>query len=74
MLTVQPRSQIIGKVVEPDGENNCCIPPTLERWVYIVSTHGPLDGPLYTWAQYTPTPRRSLNYRRTVFKTGQQES
>jgi len=32
-----------------------CIPPTLEGWVYIVPTHGPLDGPLYTWAQYTPT-------------------
>jgi len=28
-----------------------CIPPTLEGWVYIVPTH----GPLYTWAQYTPT-------------------
>ena len=37
------------------GENNACIPPTLEEWVYIVPTHGPLDGPLYTWAQYTPT-------------------
>ena len=23
-----------------------CIPPTLEGWVYIVPTHGPLDGPL----------------------------
>ena len=32
-----------------------CIPPTLEGWVYIIPTHGPLDGPLYTWAQYTPT-------------------
>ena len=32
-----------------------CIPPTLERWVYIIPIHGPLDGPLYTWAQYTPT-------------------
>ena len=32
-----------------------CIPPTLEGWVYITPTHGPLDGPLYTWAQYTPT-------------------
>ena len=29
--------------------------PTLEWWVYINSIHGPLDGPLYTWAQYTPT-------------------
>ena len=47
------------------GENNACIPPTLEEWVYIVPTHGPLDGPLYTWAQYTPTPPRSLNYRRS---------
>ena len=32
-----------------------CIPPILERWVYIKPLHGPLDGPLYTWAQYTPT-------------------
>ena len=31
------------------------IPPTLEGWVYIIPIHGPLDGPLYTWAQYTPT-------------------
>ena len=23
-----------------------CIPPTLEGWVYIEPTHGPLDGPL----------------------------
>ena len=38
-----------------DGENNGCIPPTLEGWVYIIPIHGPLDGPLYTWAQYTPT-------------------
>ena len=37
------------------GENNACIPPTLEGWVYITLIHGPLDGPLYTWAQYTPT-------------------
>ena len=33
-----------------------CIPPTLDEWVYIYPIHGPLDGPLYTWAQYTPTP------------------
>ena len=39
------------------GENIFCIPPTLEGWVYIIPTHGPLDGPLYTWAQYTPTVR-----------------
>ena len=32
-----------------------CIPPTLEGWVYIIPIHGPLDGSLYTWAQYTPT-------------------
>ena len=32
-----------------------CITPTLEGWVYIDPIHGPLDGPLYTWAQYTPT-------------------
>ena len=38
------------------GENNACIPPTLEGWVYITPIHGPRDGPLYTWAQYTPTP------------------
>ena len=28
---------------------------TLEGWVYIMPIHGPLDGPLYTRAQYTPT-------------------
>ena len=38
------------------GENNCCIPPTLEGWVYIIPIHGSLDGPLYALAQYTPTP------------------
>ena len=37
-----------------DG-NNWCIPPTLNGWVYIEPIHGPLCGPLYTWAQYTPT-------------------
>ena len=37
------------------GGNNGCIPPTLEGWVYIIPIHVPLDGPLYTWAQYTPT-------------------
>ena len=42
-----------------------CIPPTLEGWVYIIPIHGPLDGSLYTWAQYTPTPPCSLNYRRS---------
>jgi len=47
-----------------DG-NYCSIPPTLDGWVYIDPIHGPLDGPLYTWAQYTPTPPRSLNYRRS---------
>ena len=36
--------------------NNCSIPPTLDGWVYIGPIHGPLDGPLYIWAQYTPTP------------------
>ena len=37
-----------------DG-NNSSIHPTLDGWVYIDPIHGPLDGPLYTWAQYTPT-------------------
>ena len=32
-----------------------CIPPTLDGWVYIEPIHEPLGGPLYTWAQYTPT-------------------
>ena len=36
---------------------------TLEGWVYIMPIHVPLDGPLYTRAQYTPTPPRSLNFR-----------
>ena len=35
-----------------------CIPPTLEGWVYI----DPIHGPLYTWAQYTPTTR-SIPYQ-----------
>ena len=47
------------------GENNPCIPPTLEGRVYITHIHGPLNGPLYTWAQYTPTPPLRLNYRRS---------
>ena len=44
------------RVVPLAGGNNGSIPPTLEGWVYIIPIHGPLDGPLYTWAQYTPTP------------------
>ena len=47
------------------GENNPYIPPTLDGWVYIIPIHEPLDGPLYTRAQYTPTPPRSLNNRRS---------
>ena len=46
-----------------DG-NYCCIPPTLDGWVYIDPTHGPLDGPLYTWAQYTPTLTIDASFRR----------
>ena len=38
-----------------------CIPPTLDGWVYIEPIHGPLVRPLYTWAQYTPTQRRTVN-------------
>ena len=41
--------------------NNCYISPTLDGWVYIEPIHGPLGGPLYTWAQYTPTQRRTVN-------------
>jgi len=33
-----------------------CIPPNPKRVGYIVPIHGPLDGPLYICAQYTPTP------------------
>ena len=33
-----------------------CIPPNPRRVRYKDPIHGPLDGPLYTWAQYTPTP------------------
>ena len=47
---------MIDITMETDGKNNCCIPPTLDGWVYIEPIHGPLGGPLYTWAQYTPTP------------------
>ena len=49
-----------------DGENNCSIPPTLEWWIYIITTHGPLDGPLYTWAQYTPTVIEGLLWETRV--------
>ena len=48
-------------LVDDVGENNACIHPTLEGWVNIIHIH----GPLYTWPQYTPTPPRSLNYRRS---------
>ena len=47
-----------------DG-NNSSIPPTLDGWVYIEPIHGPLDGPLYTWAQYTPTHTILVNLRST---------
>jgi len=40
-----------------------CIPPTLEGWVYIIPIHGPLDVPLHTWAQYTPTVRCSSSHK-----------
>ena len=49
--------------VQAIGENNACIPPTLEGWVYIIPIHGPLDGPLYTWAQYTPTKGKNYQER-----------
>ena len=55
---IQDKPKIILKVISLNnnvGENNACIPPTLEGWAYIVPTHEPLDRPLYTWAQYTPT-------------------
>ena len=49
----------LGEVISGSvGENNGSIPPTLEGWVYIIPIYGPLDGPLYTWAQYTPTVTR----------------
>jgi len=32
-----------------------CIPPNPRMVGNIVAIHVPLDGPLYTWAQYTPT-------------------
>ena len=43
------------QVLHPNDGNYWCIPPTLDGWVYIDPIHGPLDGPLNTWAQYTPT-------------------
>ena len=43
-----------------------CIPPTLKGWVYIIPTHGSLDGPLYTWAQYTPTVTNKGKERETI--------
>ena len=54
-LGLEPRAGKATFCLKTDGENNGCIPPTLEGWVYIIPIHGPLDGPLYTWAQYTPT-------------------
>ena len=39
---------LVTKVIVIDGENNCVsIPPNSRRVGYIVSVHGPLDGPLY---------------------------
>ncbi len=32
-----------------------CIPPNPRKVGNIVVIHGPLDEPLYIWAQYTPT-------------------
>ena len=49
-----------------DG-NNSSIHPTLDGWVYIDPIHGPLDGPLYTWAQYTPT--NTNNPLKLIFKS-----
>ena len=48
-------SHLRGVCVFCNDGNNLCIPPTLDGWVYIEPIHEPLDGPLYTWAQYTPT-------------------
>ena len=56
-----------------------CIPPTLKGWVYIIPIHGPLDGPLYTCAQYTPTDlrdkvrdltRENTNLRGSISESG----
>ena len=43
-----------------------CIPPTLDGWVYKDPIHGPLDGPLYTWAQYTPTRTKKREEKKTL--------
>ena len=49
-----------------NGENNFCILPTLKGWVYIMSIYGPLDGPLYTRAQYTPTHAHAFHTSREL--------
>jgi len=57
-VACSPRNQLMSgcPLVYINDGNNSSIPPTLDGWVYIEPIHGPLDGPLYTWAQYTPTP------------------
>jgi len=49
------KATLNGRELLINGENNFYIPSTLKGWVYIIPTHAPLDGLLYTWAQYTPT-------------------
>ena len=52
LMDIDLRSSVLRESALPKvsiiGDNNCCIPPTLERWVYINPIHGPLDWPLYT--------------------------
>ena len=37
------------------GENNACIHPILEGWIYIIPIHGPLDGPRHKGSIYSNT-------------------
>ena len=52
-MACSPRNQLMSgcPLVYINDGNNSSIPPTLDGWVYIE----PIHGPLYTWAQYTPT-------------------
>jgi len=58
----KPRDSLEGRFITVGRSIIVVFLQTLDGWVYIDLYMGLLMG-LYTWAQYTPTPPRSLNYR-----------
>ena len=51
---------LVTKVIVIDGENNCVsIPPNPRMVGYIVSVHGPLDGPPYMGSHIHQHPPQS---------------